>query len=306
LSQLCGRSRSLGCLLLIQPALACSPTQFAIKTKFRALKPEGRLMPQSLTSWMMISLAGYIPTYGDRITARRFCLENQGPTAKESEKKHSLLEKLKKKMGIDVNDDTKSDHAETSAPKQKRSYTKNNKWAEKKTRKVGVDSQSDENVTVGELYMVLRMGVLKFDLCTQSMTDEDNDDEEKSDVSNDVQLRDPHEEDEQVTQTVFEPMANQLDDTLIHQPILQFEEHDLVIASITLLSTNTALITPDTAAIGDEASSSTAPHDVVCATIKLHRVNLLEGMISQFKDQALLKHRLKYYIHEKGANADGI
>lgn len=29
-------------LLLIQPASACSPTQFAIKTKFRALKPEGR------------------------------------------------------------------------------------------------------------------------------------------------------------------------------------------------------------------------------------------------------------------------
>lgn len=29
-------------LLLIQPTSACSPTQFAIKTKFRALKPEGR------------------------------------------------------------------------------------------------------------------------------------------------------------------------------------------------------------------------------------------------------------------------
>lgn len=29
-------------LFLIQPASACSPTQFAIKTKFRALKPEGR------------------------------------------------------------------------------------------------------------------------------------------------------------------------------------------------------------------------------------------------------------------------
>lgn len=33
---------SLGCLLLIQPVSVCSPTQFAIKTKFRALKPEGK------------------------------------------------------------------------------------------------------------------------------------------------------------------------------------------------------------------------------------------------------------------------
>lgn len=37
-----GFNQSLSCLLLIQPASVCSPTQFAIKTKFRALKPEGR------------------------------------------------------------------------------------------------------------------------------------------------------------------------------------------------------------------------------------------------------------------------
>ena len=80
------------------------------------------------------TLAGYLPTYGDQIAARRFCLENQGPRAKES-KKHSLLEKLNKKMGINGNDDKKSDH-ETSAPKQKIIYAKNNKWAEKMTRKV--------------------------------------------------------------------------------------------------------------------------------------------------------------------------
>lgn len=34
-------------------------------------------------------------------------------------KKESLLEKLKSKMGIDGSDDKKSDHGETSAPKQK-------------------------------------------------------------------------------------------------------------------------------------------------------------------------------------------
>lgn len=41
-SRLRGHSRSIACLLLILPASNCSPTQFAIKTKFRALKPEGR------------------------------------------------------------------------------------------------------------------------------------------------------------------------------------------------------------------------------------------------------------------------
>ena len=41
--------------------------------------------------------------------------------------------------------------------------------------------------------------------------------------------------------------------------------------------------------------------------IKLHRVNLLEEMIRQLKDPALLKLSLKYtYIDEKGADADGV
>lgn len=342
------------------------------------------------------TLAGYIPTYGDRIAARRFCLENHGTSAKES-RKQSLLEKLKKKMGIDGNDDKKSDHEETSVPKRKRGNAKNNKWAEKKTRKVElgwihegtqvrkrrgggtrtlavpkeakkvdilqhakdlffpngksklgrletfshdiVDYQEeavfDEDITVGELYTVLRMGVLRFYLCTKSLTDEDDEyDGGKSDVNNnDVQL-DTHEEDEQVTQTgvilspdlklvdadalsdtsevmfghfLGEPMASQLDDTLIHQPSLQFEEDGLVIASIMLPPTSTTLITPDTAYIGDEASSSTASYEVVCVTIKLHRVNLLDEMISQFKDPALLNHPLKYtFIDEKGLDAEGV
>lgn len=54
-----GHSRSLGCLLLIQPASACSPTQFAIKTKFRALKPEGR--------WVSAQGTRCLATGGDRV-----------------------------------------------------------------------------------------------------------------------------------------------------------------------------------------------------------------------------------------------
>jgi len=45
LSCLNGRSQRFDCLLHIQTVSACSPTQFAIKTKFRALKPEGRWVP---------------------------------------------------------------------------------------------------------------------------------------------------------------------------------------------------------------------------------------------------------------------
>ena len=55
------------------------------------------------------TLAGYIPAYGDRIAAKRFCLEKKGPSVKQSQK-HSLFEKLKKSMGICENDDRKSDH----------------------------------------------------------------------------------------------------------------------------------------------------------------------------------------------------
>lgn len=53
---------------------------------------------------------------------------------------------------------------------------------------------------------------------------------------------------------------------------------ELVITSTTLTPTSTALITPDTACIGDKTSSSTASYDSVCVTIKLHRVSLLEKM----------------------------
>lgn len=80
-----------------------------------------------------------------------------------------------------------------------------------------------------------------------------------------------------------EPMASQMDDSLIHQPSQRSEEDELVITSITLPATSTAL-TPDTASICGEARSSTASYDVVRVTIKLHRVNLLEEIINQFKD----------------------
>lgn len=345
------------------------------------------------------TLAAYIPTYGDRIAARRFIMENKGASkgGKES-KKLSLFEKLKKKMGIDADDDNnlEKDNTGASAAKQ-RVYAKNNRWAEKKTRRVELgwihegkqvrkrkgggtrtldvpkDSKKgdilqcakdlffpngrskfgrfeacshdildfqeeavfDDNITVGELYTVLKMGVLRFYLCTKNLPDEDDKeyDKEKAAEENDVQLGDTHEEDDNLTQTIVilstdlnegdtdvfsdtevvfgpslgDPMDSQLDDTLIHDPDMQFVDNNPVITFSTLPPTCTAGNPPEAAFVSDAAITSTASYEVVNITIKLHRVNLLEEMISQFKDAALLKHALKYtYIDEKGADADGV
>ncbi|KAL2088710.1 hypothetical protein ACEWY4_015609 [Coilia grayii] len=352
------------------------------------------------------TLAGYIPTYGDRIAARRFCLQHNSANTKESAK-HSMLEKLKKKMGISGNDDD-TNNQETSTGRLKQHYGKHNKWAEKKTRKVElgwihegkqvrkrkgggtrtldvpkeskkadilqyakdiffpngknklgnfeafshdiVDYQEetifDDAITVGELYSVLRMGVLRFYLYTK--VPEDKDDEEcvrgESNVSKDLLQNNMHEEDKQPPQTVDteafldtsevtlgpyrgEPMADQLDDTLLYEPDLQVNE-DITIISVLFPRTSSALITPDTAGVSNTFSmspptstgniplESATMNDVavtstdsplVHITVKLHRVNLLEEMIAQFKGPVLLKHPLRYtYIDERGADHNGV
>ncbi|XP_060769742.1 uncharacterized protein LOC132879973 isoform X2 [Neoarius graeffei] len=270
-------------------------------------------------------LAGYIPTYGDRIAARRFCLQHHGAKNKESSK-HSMLEKLKKRKGIGGSDNDTCNEG-TYTERQRRSYAQNNKWAEKKTRKVElgwihegkqvrkrkgggtrtldvpkeskkgdilqyakdiffpngknrlgnfgtfshdiVDYQEeaifDDVITVGELYSLLRVGVLRFYLCTK--VPKDDDDEERvgrdSNVNEDVLQNDMQEEDEQHLQTVDtealdtaevevmldphlgEPMAGQTDNTLC-QPGLQLNE-DNAVTSALFPRTSSALITPDTA-----------------------------------------------------------
>lgn len=102
---------------------------------------------------------------------------------------------------------------------------------------------------------------------------------------------------------------------------LQFED-DLSIASV-ILPINSATITLDTASTiesssmlpqtnttyiwSDLAFTCDAPSSSTTITIRLHRVNLLEEMIGQFKDEILLKHNLRYtYIDESGADTDSI
>lgn len=58
----------------------------------------------------------------------------------------------------------------------------------------------DKAITVGELYAVLKMGVLRFYLCTESPIDVGDKDNELGDsnVNMDEQLNDVHERDEQI------------------------------------------------------------------------------------------------------------
>lgn len=82
-------------------------------------------------------LAVYLPAYGDRLAARRFCLENREVQSTKNSRKHSLLEKLKHKMGINGKEDS-NEMEEAQVPEKKQSYALNNKWARKKSRKIEI------------------------------------------------------------------------------------------------------------------------------------------------------------------------
>jgi len=55
------------------------------------------------------------------------------------------------------------------------------------------------------------------------------------------------------------------------------------------------------------STSTPVPGPSTSTPVKLHRANLLEEMICQFKDEAILSYPLKYsFVNEKGADADGV
>lgn len=57
----------------------------------------------------------------------------------------------------------------------------------------------------------------------------------------------------------------------------------------------------------DNYSSVDAGYDQHYVSLRLHRVNLVEEMICQFKDKLILKYTLKFsFINERGADADGV
>lgn len=122
----------------------------------------------------------------------------------------------------------------------------------------------DDAITVGELYSVLKMGVLRFYSCTKVPKDEDDEEcvDGETNVNTDVPQNNMLEQDEPPLQTVDieafldtsevtlgpyvgEPMAH---DTLLYQPGLQVSE-DIAIVSVLFPRTSSAVITSDTARV---------------------------------------------------------
>ena len=57
----------------------------------------------------------------------------------------------------------------------------------------------------------------------------------------------------------------------------------------------------------DDNSNFDVGFDQHYVSLKLHRANLLEEMICQFKDESIRKYPLKFaFINERGADADGV
>lgn len=172
--------------------------------------------------------------------------------------------------------------------------------------------------------------MLRFYLCTKSQISLDDGEHggEKSDGSN-LEIMDIL-KDDQVSETMVilssdfeldtealsdtsevtfgpvhgEPIVGQLDDTLIYQPSTRFEGEELSIISSEHASTSTAHFT---SVLAGETTTSTPSYEIICINVKLHRSNLLEELITQFKDERLLSQTLKFsFIDEKGADADGV
>ncbi|XP_076880222.1 uncharacterized protein LOC143528391 [Brachyhypopomus gauderio] len=204
------------------------------------------------------------------------------------------------------------------------------------------ESELDDDVTIGELYSVLKMGILRFYLNTRFLTDED---ESESDI---ISKADKHADvraaEEECSEPIFvissvvetsdvsylsnssevtigpflgEPSACQLDDTLLHDPGHLNEEKDPDVIITDILQPTDDIIHAWTSSgetehppwnhSVDSAVLSNADYEVLNVGIRLHRATLLEEMISQFKDPAILSHPLTYsFIDEKGADADGV
>ncbi|KAL7403327.1 hypothetical protein ABVT39_027824 [Epinephelus coioides] len=93
------------------------------------------------------------------------------------------------------------------------------------------------------------------------------------------------------------PFLGDLDDTLIHEPILAIEEQ---------MNIPTYTSTPTDAETASARPPSPAS-ELLYVIVKLHRVTLLDELIARFKDDAMMSYSVKYsFINEMGADADGV
>lgn len=82
------------------------------------------------------------------------------------------------------------------------------------------------------------------------------------------------------------------DDTLIHEPIFAIEEDQINTPTYTSTSTDS-----ETASARPPSPASELLH----VTVKLHRVTLLDELIAQFKDEAMMTYSVKYsFVDEMG------
>ncbi|XP_053288829.1 uncharacterized protein LOC128449596 [Pleuronectes platessa] len=88
------------------------------------------------------------------------------------------------------------------------------------------------------------------------------------------------------------------DDTVPFEPILPIEDAQI--------NTDTFTSTPIHSETVPAASRSPS-FELLHVTVKLHRVNLLEELITQFKDEDMISYSVKYsFIDEVGADVDGV
>uniref|UniRef100_A0A1A8SKH0 Si:ch73-30l9.1 n=1 Tax=Nothobranchius rachovii TaxID=451742 RepID=A0A1A8SKH0_9TELE len=269
------------------------------------------------------SLATYIPIYGDRIATRRFCSEYQRKGERDVQRQ-VLLQKLRRKMGIDKYQEESDQEESYSTRKHSKAYLRNNKLAVRKTRKVELgwihegkqqrkkngggtrrvdvpkeakksdilsvakelffpngqskkgkledftcnilDYQEDdileEDMTVGELYSLLKMGILRFYLCTKerkeltiteliNVPDERVENDEPEDKNNFSESSNSSEV--MVGPYTGEPQAWQLADTL---PLSSDDEGESV--SFNLPSTSQNFVSPVNQSLSNNSAPSTS------------------------------------------------
>lgn len=171
----------------------------------------------------------------------------------------------------------------------------------------------DDEVTVGEFYSLLKLGMLRFYLCTKSKHTVSR--EHVPDETNCENLEEPQPTQQQEMESattnpdlnmssssidteviigahVGPPNLFQLDDTV---PILGSDEEDVLTIAPGNVQHNIS---------HDNASTSTPNTHV---HIQIHRSNILEEMISHFIDPDLLSCSLSFgHIDERGADAAGV
>ncbi len=201
------------------------------------------------------------------------------------------------------------------------------------------ESELEEEITVGELYTLLKMGMLRFYLSTKCIPPDDE--LNVSDTETQAEIHKPEEHCEtpiifvdstdslsESSEVIIGPytgeyMVSQLDDTLLYEPmhLPVTQDSDLAITNFIYPSTSDAVsmidlslteeaFSPVADQVDDAAhtvNSSASEYELLHVTIKLHRITLLDEMIGQFKDPRLITYKLKYsIIDEMGADEDGV